>query len=263
MNQLHLSPPRISSPTMPFLKWAPILASVVLIFSSGTAVLADSAKPGDVLYPVDIWVESLSENLVRDDSAKAKLFASIGDERVSELEALSKIDISKLSAPNRQRLEKARQQALENTTDSLVALNTVEEIVQKLYDESDNEETRDSMLRLNKHLQQVEDRRLERLKKLSEWEKWDDHKQEGDRSRNDNKARDRVRKIFKQAFEDSTPEEEDFSPNPASDRQDSGSGQSGDSGQGSGRDKSNTQQDQTGSSSGSDDEESEEDSDNS
>src|SRR5688572_1185033 len=66
--------------------WAPALVMIGVIVTSGTAVMANSAKPGDLLYPMDIWAESVSQRLVRDESAKAKLYASLGDERVTELE---------------------------------------------------------------------------------------------------------------------------------------------------------------------------------
>lgn len=270
LNSQSVTPPKSS---LIFIKWAPVVASVVIILSSSTAVLADSAKPGDILYPVDIWVESLSQGLVRDESAKAKLFASIGDERVKELEDLSSVDLSKLSDKRRERLEKARQQALIRSKDGLVTLGTVEEIVQKLYEDSEDEETRDSMLRLSKHLQQVEERRLERLEKLVEWRQWEDDGHRSRQSDEEEKAQKRIRKIFHEAFEDATPEEEDFSPQEESNNENQSSNQSGQGGendngssgnQGSGGDDSGNQgddADNSGSGSGNDDEEEVEDDD--
>ena len=64
---------------------APILLAVVLILGvSGTAVASESARPGDILYPIDRAVENIRLAL-SDQEDMARLRSKFADERLAEL----------------------------------------------------------------------------------------------------------------------------------------------------------------------------------
>lgn len=59
-----------------------------LLAVGGTAYAADSANPGDLLYPVDKLMEQVQRGLTLDTQAKVQFELQLMKERVSELEAV-------------------------------------------------------------------------------------------------------------------------------------------------------------------------------
>jgi hypothetical protein len=142
----------------PALSWAPAAMAGIVILTSGTAVLADTAKPGDFFYPVDTFTESISEKLVRDESAKAKFYASLAEERVAELNKIESAKPENSSESRQTKWEKSRQEAVERSAVSLERLNQIQELVLDKYEQTDKQPQKDAFLKLSKVLQQVIDR---------------------------------------------------------------------------------------------------------
>lgn len=65
------------------------ILGVVGIGGFGTAVVSDSARPGDTLYPIDQTVESIQGLLATSPKAQAKLEAKFSTERLDEAESLT------------------------------------------------------------------------------------------------------------------------------------------------------------------------------
>lgn len=97
----------------------PIIIALIIALGGGTATLANSAKPGDTLYPVDQLVERIQEKLTTNPAAKTELLAKFADERVAELADLEKIDPTKLTATAQQLWEQHRQNAIDGVTTSI------------------------------------------------------------------------------------------------------------------------------------------------
>ena len=75
--------------TMPLI---PVLIAAIIALGGGTAVLADTAKPGDALYPMDQWVERMQEKMTFSEKSKAGLYARMSEERAEEMKALYELD---------------------------------------------------------------------------------------------------------------------------------------------------------------------------
>lgn len=160
--------PKKTHPTRWLLNWAPGFVILLIVASSGTAVLADSAKPGDTLYVIDLFAEKVEHGLVRDEIAKAKLYAAISEERVAEKEALQATDPTTLDKKSRARWEHSRKIAIEKAVDSLERLIQVQAIVLEKYEAADNPHQKEAYLKLSKSLQQVIDRKAKRAQTLEE-----------------------------------------------------------------------------------------------
>lgn len=65
-----------------------IVAGGLLTAGTGTVVVADSAKPGDVLYGIDTAVENLRLTLTANPESEVELRTKIAAERVAEVEAI-------------------------------------------------------------------------------------------------------------------------------------------------------------------------------
>lgn len=67
-----------------------VLLSIVILLALGTTAsyAADSAGPGDLLYPIDLLAEDVQSALTISDEKKIELEIEILKERVEELEAL-------------------------------------------------------------------------------------------------------------------------------------------------------------------------------
>ncbi|MEZ4210392.1 MAG: DUF5667 domain-containing protein [Patescibacteria group bacterium] len=152
----------------PSLNWVPVTLATILVITSSTAVMADSAKPGDLLYPVDTVTENITKSLLRDESARAKFHASLAEERVSEFRALEAIDTSDWNDSRKERILYFRNLAQERAAVGLERLNQVQEVVLEKYDATNDSARKDAYLKLSKNLQQVIDRRAEKAELLEE-----------------------------------------------------------------------------------------------
>ncbi len=67
-----------------------IATAVILISGSMVTVYAsESAKPGDLLFPIDLLVENVQRSFISEPVAKAEFEIKVLDERVQELKTLS------------------------------------------------------------------------------------------------------------------------------------------------------------------------------
>ena len=69
----------------------PVLILIILGLvggGTGVAVLADNAKPGDVLFPVDVFMEDIESLVKFNAEAKVDFLAKIESERIAEIEKL-------------------------------------------------------------------------------------------------------------------------------------------------------------------------------
>ncbi|MFH0905567.1 MAG: DUF5667 domain-containing protein [bacterium] len=107
------NPRRFSMPLIP------IIIAVIIALGGGTASLANSAKPGDTLYPIDQLVEQIREKLATGPEARTQLLAQFADERVAELAEIEKVDPAKLTEAAKQRWEEHRQEAIGRVTTSI------------------------------------------------------------------------------------------------------------------------------------------------
>jgi hypothetical protein len=70
---------------------AGLLAAILLALTgvTGTALAADGARPGDLLYPLDRQMERLQLALTSDPQQQTTLLLSMADERLQEAESLA------------------------------------------------------------------------------------------------------------------------------------------------------------------------------
>lgn len=61
---------------------------VAVLLAGGTAVASDAARPGDLFYPVDTFMEQVQRSFTSDPQALADLEINIMQERVREMEQL-------------------------------------------------------------------------------------------------------------------------------------------------------------------------------
>lgn len=120
---------------MPFI---PILFAILIAGSAGTAVLADSASPGDALYPIDQWVEKMTEKLTSSETKKAVLNNQLIEERLTELEKLQQTDPTQLEEKARELWEARRDRLIANLKERSEKVQANQEKLQELLDESTN-----------------------------------------------------------------------------------------------------------------------------
>lgn len=113
--------------TMPMI---PVMIAVLIALGGGTAALADTAKPGDVLYPVDQWVERMQEKLTFSQEVKAGLFARLSEERAEELSALLAVSLENASEDERTRRENHRTQAIAHLALSIEKVEAVRDFLE-------------------------------------------------------------------------------------------------------------------------------------
>jgi hypothetical protein len=61
---------------------------IAVLLAGGTAVASDAARPGDLFYPVDTFMEQVQRSFTSDPQALADLEINIMQERVREMEQL-------------------------------------------------------------------------------------------------------------------------------------------------------------------------------
>lgn len=65
-----------------------IVIGAVLVGGTATGVASNSARPGDLLYPLDQALESVQTTLTFGDEAQAKMYTKLAQERLGELNSL-------------------------------------------------------------------------------------------------------------------------------------------------------------------------------
>jgi len=148
--------------TMPIL--VPVVLAVLLALGGGTATLADTAKPGDALYPMDQWMERIQQQLTADPNVKATLYARMADERIEELAELQSIDPSQLSSPPTQTAWQMHQQeAVEHLSRSIEQISAVQDAFRKKLAAATNPAEKAAFQRVLDALEAVQTRRENRL----------------------------------------------------------------------------------------------------
>lgn len=193
----QINPAPAANPLAAGLKWAPMALASLLIISSGTAALADSANPGDLLYPVDTFTESITGVLIKDQVAKAKFYATLSEERVAELHALETKDTTTLPESGQKRMEDLRKEAGSRAAIGLERLTQVEAAVREKYDTSENPVQKDAYLKLSKHLRQIIDRRAEKAETLKEIL---EQKEKSDEAKLEDRVRVEIRNKIRREF---------------------------------------------------------------
>lgn len=108
--QSHIS--NIFNPRRTTMQFIPIIMAAIIAIGGGTAVLADYAKPGDALYPMDQWVERMQEKMTFQEKSKAGLYARFSEERAEEMKALYELDPQSFTEKKLAMWEEHKQEAL-------------------------------------------------------------------------------------------------------------------------------------------------------
>jgi len=148
---------------MPILLY--VLAALVAL-GGGTAVLADEAGPGDVLYPIDQFVERVQERLIINPEAKLRLFGRFNEERLTELEELEGATLEELNERARELWEKHRGEAAQRFAESTERMNALKLRLQARLEEATTDEQRDALQAVLNHLEAKEALREERLDRI-------------------------------------------------------------------------------------------------
>lgn len=117
----------------------PVLIAAIIALSGGGAVLADSAKPGDALYPVDQWVERMQERLTFSEKSKAGLFARFSEERAQEMQALLELDPEAFNEKRLEMWEDHKTQALARLAISIEKAELIRDKFESKLAEAENE----------------------------------------------------------------------------------------------------------------------------
>ncbi|MBI4415024.1 MAG: hypothetical protein HY566_02175 [Candidatus Kerfeldbacteria bacterium] len=132
-----------------------IIAVVLLTGSIGTAVAANGARPGDVLYPVDRAIESVRLKVAPAGEARARLITEFAAERQDELKSLEQ------KSGREDRVAKAQQLA----DDALAqALGTVDEVRDKMGEDGlASDRARDALGKIEDRLAEVQKKHREQI----------------------------------------------------------------------------------------------------
>lgn len=148
--------------TMPVL--VPVALAVLLALGGGTASLADTAKPGDTLYPMDQWMEQVQQQLMTDPNARAILYARTADERMEELAELQNVNMSRLSSAFAQTAWQGHQEeAVEHLSRSIEQISAVQDAFQKKLTAATDLAQKAAFQRVLDELETVQTRRENRL----------------------------------------------------------------------------------------------------
>ena len=152
---------------MPFL---PILIAILLAGGAGTAALADAAKPGDALYPVDQWMERMQTKLAKSEDTRANLYARFNQERLAELEDLRNIDPSKLSEKAKELWMQHQEEATDRLARSIEQVTALQEKFQEKLSSAKDDAQKAVFQKIIDHLAQVRAKREDRLNAVDDKE---------------------------------------------------------------------------------------------
>ena len=141
----------------------PLVIALVIALGGGTAALADSAKPGDALYPIDQWIERIQERITQAPEAKAGLFAKFSEERLAELKALQELDPSEWPEAMKAKFEEHKQDAVARVAKSIERVNTVQTKFEEKLAAAKTEAEREAFQKIVEHLDEVMAKREERM----------------------------------------------------------------------------------------------------
>lgn len=149
--------------TMPLI---PIIIAAVLALGGGTAVLANTAAPGDALYGVDQWMEQVQERFTGDTEGKARLMARFSEERLAELEKIRQTDPAQLEAKLKARWEERHQEAINRLSESIAKVNEIQARFEEKLSTATEEAQKTAYQKVINHLEEIQTRRTERLESV-------------------------------------------------------------------------------------------------
>lgn len=146
----------------------PIILAILIAGGAGTAVLADNAKPGDVLYGLDVAMEEMQENWSMSQSKRANFLARLSEERAEELLALRNIDPTQFNERAQERWENHQEKAVEGLAVSIEKVEAVQVKFQGKLTSAETDEQEQVFQKVIDHLDEVKIRRENRITEIEE-----------------------------------------------------------------------------------------------
>ncbi len=143
-----------------------IVLAVLIIGGTSTAVLADSAKPGDALYPVDQVMESIQNRMSKKQTTRANFLAKISNERAQELLQLKNINPTQLDAKLKARLERLQTAAIDRLAVSIEKVEAVKVKFQEKLTLAENEAQAEAYRKVISNLEAVAAKRQVKLEAI-------------------------------------------------------------------------------------------------
>lgn len=142
----------------------PLIIAVLVVGGAGTAVLADSAKPGDLLYPVDQIVERIQEKMPMSQSNRAMFWGELSDERAEELLALRNMNPNQFrNAVALKNWERHKEMAVERLAIHIEKVEAIQAKFQEKISATDNEAEITAFQRVIANLEAAKVRREARI----------------------------------------------------------------------------------------------------
>ena len=148
----------------------PIILAVLVAGGVGTAALADTAKPGDLLYPIDQFVERVQEKMPMSQGNRAIFWGKLSSERSEELLRLREIDPSTLTEGAKARWEQHQENAVERLAAHIERTDAIKAKFQEKIEATDNEAEITAFQRVITNLESAEARRTENIERIEKGE---------------------------------------------------------------------------------------------
>lgn len=157
-----INPRRLAMPLIP------MIIAILIALGGGTAALADSANPGDFLYPVDQWVEGIQGRFMRSDEAKAVWQARLGEERLKEYRVLHGINPADMTDKQVALLEQHRQEATERLQNRLKGIRNAQEQLEAKLEVATDDVVYQGVEKALGRLEEIEARQETRIAEIEE-----------------------------------------------------------------------------------------------
>ena len=152
---------------MPFIS---IILAVLIAGGIGTAAIADNAKPGDLLYGLDIAMEEIQENWSMTQSNRATFLTGLSEERAEELLALRNIDPTQLVEMAQERWRVHQEEALGRLAISVEKVEAAQVMIQGNLASAETDEQEEVLQEIIDNLDEAKVRREGRITEIEEKE---------------------------------------------------------------------------------------------